>query len=102
MDWQLCHLDNPKVANCVRWENVRFCDLSARKRTGGDPPGAADLTVSDLRDALAPPIKTPSDGTLMLKYVPRTGAWGEAKLHQADTHASGRSRQHHRMPPGEG
>lgn len=41
-----------------------------------------DLTVSDLRDAPAPPVKAPSDGTLMFKYVPRTGAWGEAELHQ--------------------
>jgi hypothetical protein len=41
-----------------------------------------DLTVSDLRDAPAPPIKAPSDGALMLKYIPRTGAWGEAELQQ--------------------
>lgn len=41
-----------------------------------------DLTVSRLRDAPAPAIKAPSDGTLMLKYVPRTGAWGEAELQQ--------------------
>jgi Acetoacetate decarboxylase (ADC) len=41
-----------------------------------------DLTVSDLRDASAPPIKVTSDGMLMLKYIPRTGAWGEAELQQ--------------------
>lgn len=41
-----------------------------------------DLSVSDCRDA---PVRAPSvasDGTLMLKYVPRTGAWGEAELRQ--------------------
>jgi hypothetical protein len=41
-----------------------------------------DLTVSDLRAASAQPPQSPSDGTLMLKYVPRTGAWGEAELNQ--------------------
>jgi hypothetical protein len=41
-----------------------------------------DLTVSDLRDAPAAPIKAPSDGMLMLKYIPRTGAWSEAELRQ--------------------
>jgi Acetoacetate decarboxylase (ADC) len=41
-----------------------------------------DLTVSELRDAPPSPTMPRSDGTLMLKYVPRTGAWGEAELHQ--------------------
>jgi acetoacetate decarboxylase len=41
-----------------------------------------DLAVSNLRAASAQPPGSPSDGTLMLKYVPRTGAWGEAELHQ--------------------
>ncbi len=41
-----------------------------------------ELTVSDLRDAPAPPIKAASDGMLMLKYIPRTGTWGEAELQQ--------------------
>ena len=52
-----------------------------------------DLTVSDLRDAPAPPIKAPSDGTLMLKYIPRTGAWGEAELAAGHAHPGGRSGQ---------
>lgn len=43
-----------------------------------------DLDVSALHDA--PPLLSPeaasSDGTLMLKYVPRTGTWGEAALRQ--------------------
>ena len=29
-----------------------------------------DLTVSELRDAAPSPVKTPSDGTMMLKYSP--------------------------------
>jgi len=41
-----------------------------------------DLTVSELRDAPPSPTKPLSDGTLMLKYVPRTGAWGETELQQ--------------------
>jgi Acetoacetate decarboxylase (ADC) len=40
-----------------------------------------DMTVSNLRNE-PPPPKAPSDGTMMLKYVPRTGAWGEAELQQ--------------------
>jgi hypothetical protein len=40
----------------------------------------------DLHDAPAPPVKAASDGMLMLKYIPRTGAWGEAELQQV-THS---------------
>ncbi len=41
-----------------------------------------DVTVSELRDAAPSPAKTPSDGTMMLKYVPRTGTRGETDLQQ--------------------
>jgi hypothetical protein len=45
-----------------------------------------DLAVSDLRDAPQAQQQvqqaTPSDGALMLKYVPRTEAWGEADVCQ--------------------
>jgi len=41
-----------------------------------------DVTVSELRDATPSPAKTPSDGTMMLKYVPRTGTRGETDLQQ--------------------
>jgi hypothetical protein len=41
-----------------------------------------DLTVSALRDASGPGPTPASDGTLMVKYIPRTGAWGEAEIHQ--------------------
>jgi hypothetical protein len=41
-----------------------------------------DVTVAELRDAAPPPARTPSDGTMMLKYLPRTGARGETDLQQ--------------------
>ena len=41
-----------------------------------------DIRVSELRNAAPAPAKTSSDGTMMLKYVPRTGARGEADLQQ--------------------
>ena len=40
-----------------------------------------EMSVSNLRNEQPAP-KAPSDGTLMLKYVPRTGAWGESELQQ--------------------
>jgi hypothetical protein len=41
-----------------------------------------DLEVRDLRDAPIGKSSVASEGTLMLKYVPRTGNWGEAELSQ--------------------
>jgi hypothetical protein len=41
-----------------------------------------ELEVSQLQDAATVRPASPSDGTLMLKYTPRTGAWGEADLCQ--------------------
>jgi acetoacetate decarboxylase len=41
-----------------------------------------DVTVSELQERSSSPTTPQSDGTLMLKYVPRTGTWGEAELHQ--------------------
>ena len=40
------------------------------------------LEVSQLHDADPVRPSTTSDGTLMLKYTPRTGAWGETELCQ--------------------
>ena len=40
------------------------------------------LEVTQLQDAEPPRQGAASDGTLMLKYVPRTGAWGETDLCQ--------------------
>ncbi len=67
-----------------------YAEIQEPRSWGGAQLGEAgwmgfrflDLAVSDLRDA--PQVQqqvqqtTPSDGTLMLKYVPRTEAWGEA------------------------
>src|SRR5207244_12026622 len=41
-----------------------------------------ELSVADLRAAPIEQAPPSSDGTLMLKYVPRTGAWGEHELCQ--------------------
>ena len=41
-----------------------------------------ELSVADLRPAPVAQAASSSDGTLMLKYVPRTGAWGEHDLCQ--------------------
>lgn len=41
-----------------------------------------ELEVGELRDAASVAQKPKSDGTLMLKYVPRTGGWGETDLCQ--------------------
>ncbi|TMQ14338.1 MAG: hypothetical protein E6J90_27065 [Deltaproteobacteria bacterium] len=78
----------------VIWENLADPIITGRGEIGhpklyaeiAEPrlwDGAfLDLLVSELRDAPPSPAKPGSDGTLMLKYVPRTGAWGEAELHQ--------------------
>ncbi|MBB4370371.1 hypothetical protein GGD63_003166 [Bradyrhizobium sp. cir1] len=63
-------VDPPRHSEGVRvctagWMGFRFLELS----------------VADLRPAPAAQLAT-SDGTLMLKYVPRTGAWGEHELCQ--------------------
>jgi acetoacetate decarboxylase len=41
-----------------------------------------EVEVSALRDPAAAQPQPRSDGTLMLKYLPRTGAWGEADVCQ--------------------
>ena len=41
-----------------------------------------ELEVSQLHDTEQDRQGAASDGTLMLKYTPRTGAWGEADLCQ--------------------
>jgi hypothetical protein len=41
-----------------------------------------EVTISELHDRTPPPTMPRSDGALMLKYVPCTGAWGEADVHQ--------------------
>jgi hypothetical protein len=41
-----------------------------------------EMEVWDLKDAGQPAPAALSDGTLMLKYVPQTGSWGETALSQ--------------------
>jgi hypothetical protein len=60
----------------------RFCDGAQICKAGWMGFRFLDLAVSDLRDEPQPPINAALDGTLMLKYIPRTGAWGEAELQQ--------------------
>jgi hypothetical protein len=71
-----------------------YAEIQEPRRWGGAQLGEAgwmgfrflDIAVSDLRDAPEGHQQvrqtTPSDGTLMLKYVPRTQAWGEADVCQ--------------------
>jgi len=65
-----------EIAEPRYWEGAHTCNA------GWMGFRFLDLAVSDLRDEQRPPNKAPSDGTLMLKYIPRTGAWGEAELQQ--------------------
>ncbi|CAB3770894.1 hypothetical protein GQ57_22550 [Burkholderia sp. MSh2] len=41
-----------------------------------------DLSVAELSDAPSASTAAHADGTLMLKYVPQTGAWGQAEINQ--------------------
>jgi hypothetical protein len=50
------------------WMGFRFLELGVTAQEPGDPP--------------APTALVQSDGTLMLKYTPRTGDWGQAELCQ--------------------
>lgn len=59
-----------------RWDGVQTC------AAGWMGFRFLDLTVADLQEAPIEQTVAPSDGTLMLKYVPRTGAWGETDVQQ--------------------
>ena len=50
-----------------------------------------DVTVSELRDAVPSPVKTPSDGTMMLKYLPGVGMRGETEVQQVTITPAGDS-----------
>jgi len=65
-----------EIAEPRRWDGAQICTA------GWMGFRFLDLTVSELRDAPPSPTKPGSDGTLMLKYVPRTGAWGETDVYQ--------------------
>lgn len=64
------------IAEPRLWESARICSAEWRGFR------FLDLSVCELRVVSPPAPTVPLDGTLMLKYVPRTGAWGEADLQQ--------------------
>lgn len=67
-----------------------YADIEEARRWNGVQISSAawrgfrflELEVSELEDAEHTPQTVPSDGTLMLKYKPRTGSWGETDLRQ--------------------
>jgi hypothetical protein len=65
-----------EIADPRLWDGARSCSA------GWMGFRFLDLAVSELRDDAPSPITARSDGTLMLKYIPRTGAWGEADVQQ--------------------
>ncbi len=86
-----------EIAEPRRWDGVQLC------AAGWMGFRFLDLAVSDLHDAPYGSAKDPSDGTLMLKYVPRTGAWGEGELRQVTlTPAADPDRTVERRLSGEG
>jgi acetoacetate decarboxylase len=64
------------IEEARRWNGVQICTAGWRGFR------FLDLEVSQLHDAAPNQQGTVSDGNLMLKYKPRTGAWGEADLCQ--------------------
>jgi len=65
-----------EIAEPRRWDGVQICTA------GWMGFRFLDLEVSQLHDADPNRQGAVSDGTLMLKYTPRTGAWGETDLCQ--------------------
>ncbi len=59
-----------------QWDGVQICTASWMGFR------FLELEVAPARDADPNPQGAPSDGFLMLKYVPRTGAWGETEIRQ--------------------
>ncbi|HET7888907.1 MAG TPA: acetoacetate decarboxylase family protein [Bradyrhizobium sp.] len=74
-----CEIGHPKLYAEI--SEPRTCDGVQICNAGWMGFRFLDIGVSDLRDA-PPAAKAPADGTLMLKYVPRTGTWGESELQQ--------------------
>jgi acetoacetate decarboxylase len=82
-----CEIGHPKL----------YAEIAEPRRFNGAQICAAgwmgfrflELEVSQLHDTDPVRPATASDGTLMLKYVPRTGAWGEADLCQVTLTPSG-------------
>ena len=65
-----------EIAEPRRWDGTQICVA------GWMGFRFLELEVSQLREAEAKRPAVASDGTLMLKYTPRAGAWGEADLCQ--------------------
>lgn len=65
-----------EIAEPRRWNGSQICTA------GWMGFRFLELEVSQLRDGDASPQRAASDGMLMLKYTPRTGAWGETDLSQ--------------------
>ena len=65
-----------EIAEPRRWDGRQICEA------GWMGFRFLDLAVSELRDAATDRPGGGSDGTLMLKYTPRTGDWGETDLCQ--------------------
>lgn len=65
-----------EIAEPRFWNGAQICSLSWMGFR------FLELSVAELRPASAQAPASPSDGMLMLKYVPRTGAWGETELQQ--------------------
>jgi acetoacetate decarboxylase len=65
-----------EIAEPRRWNGTQICTA------GWMGFRFLQLEVSELRDTEPVRQAAASDGTLMLKYTPRTGAWGEADLCQ--------------------
>ena len=75
-----CEIGQPKlyaeIAEPRRWNGAQICTA------GWMGFCFLDLAVTQLQDAGQDRPGALSDGTLMLKYKPRTGAWGETDLCQ--------------------
>jgi acetoacetate decarboxylase len=65
-----------EIAEPRRWNGTQVCTA------GWMGFRFLELAVSQLHETAKDSPTTVSDGTLMLKYTPRTGAWGETELCQ--------------------
>ncbi len=65
-----------EIAEPRRWEGSQICTANWMGFR------FLEVTVSELHDQAPSQAVTRSDGTLMLKYVPSTGTWGDADVNQ--------------------
>src|SRR6185436_15777701 len=68
-----CDLPEPRIHNGVThstasWMGFKFMDMTISNLTPATPPRAESTNAP------------PEDGLLHYKYLPRTGAWGEADV----------------------